>query len=165
MAASNMGNSAAANFGQREIAITRVFDAPRELVFKAWTDPKHLARWWGPHHFTNPVCEWDPRPGGSYRIHMRSPDGSIYPMRGVFQEVVPPSRLVFTNIAVDNDDNPILDGLTTVIFEEQSGKTRLTLRTGAVAVQAYAAAYLGGMELGWTGSLEKLAAELATPAA
>ncbi|HXN46851.1 MAG TPA: SRPBCC domain-containing protein [Bryobacteraceae bacterium] len=165
MAASNAGNSAAANFAEREIEITRVFDAPRELVFKAWTDPKHLAKWWGPHRFTIPVCEVDARPGGAIRIHMRGPDGSIYPMRGVFQEFVPPERLVFTNIAVDNDGNPMIDGLTTVVFEEQAGKTKLTMRTRGVAVQAYAAAYLGGMEAGWTQMLEKLAAELAAPPA
>jgi uncharacterized protein YndB with AHSA1/START domain len=72
----------------RELVITRTFDAPRELVFKAWIDPKHLAQWWGPKYFTNPVCEVDARPGGSLLIHMAGPDGTIYPMRGVFNERV-----------------------------------------------------------------------------
>lgn len=165
MAASNAGNSAAPNFARREIEITRVFDAPRELVFRAWTDPKHVAKWWGPHRFTNPVCELDARPGGAIRIHMRAPDGTVYPMRGIFQEVVAPSRLVFTNIAVDNDDNPIIDGLTTVTFEDQAGKTKLVLRTRGTAVVAFAAAYVAGMEAGWSQSLEKLEAALATPTA
>ena len=79
-------------------------------------------------------------------------------MKGVFREIVPPSRLVFTNIAVDKDGNPIIEGLTTVTFAEEGGKTKLTLHTGGVAVVDYAAAYLKGMEAGWTQSLEKLEA-------
>jgi uncharacterized protein YndB with AHSA1/START domain len=146
---------------EKELVITRVFDAPRELVFKAWTDPTQMARWWGPNGFTNPVCELDVRVGGAWRIVMRSPDGTEYPCGGVYREVVQPERLVFTNIATDKDGNPVLDGLTSVTFAEQGGGTRLTLKTGAVAVVDYAAAYLAGMEAGWTQSLERLAEELA----
>ena len=108
---------------EREITIIRVFNAPRALVFKAWTDAKELAQWWGPKGFTNPVCELDARVGGAIRIHMRSPDGSVYPMKGEFREIVPPERIVFTNIAVDAADNPIIEGLTTVTFVERGGKT------------------------------------------
>jgi uncharacterized protein YndB with AHSA1/START domain len=147
-----------APFAERELVLTRVFDAPRALVFKMWTDPKHLAEWWGPKGFTNPVCEVDLKPGGAFRIVMRAPDGAEYPMKGVFREIVPPSRLVFTNIAVDKDGHPIIDGLTTVTFAEEGGKTKLTLQTRGVAVVDYAAAYLQGMEAGWTQSLEKLEA-------
>jgi Activator of Hsp90 ATPase homolog 1-like protein len=70
---------------EQELVLTRVFDAPRELVFKAWTDPKCVAQWWRPRGFTNPVCEVDVRPGGAIRIHMRGPDGTVYPMTGVYQ--------------------------------------------------------------------------------
>ena len=139
-----------------EITITRVFDAPRELVWKAWTDPKHLAQWWGPKNFSNPVCEADARVGGKWHIVMRAPDGREHPCGGVYLEVVEPERLVFTNIATDGDGKPILDGLTTVIFEDLGGKTKLILRTGATAVVDYAAEYLKGMEMGWTQSLERL---------
>ncbi|MGB6176387.1 MAG: SRPBCC domain-containing protein [Methylocella sp.] len=145
----------------RTIVITRIFDAPRSLVFKAWTDPQHLARWWGPKGFANPICELDARAGGAWRIVMRSPAGIEYPCGGVYREIVEPERLVFTNIAMDNEGNPVLDGLTTVIFAEHGGKTKLTLQTRAVAVAAHAAAYLAGMEAGWTQSLERLAEELA----
>jgi uncharacterized protein YndB with AHSA1/START domain len=62
--------------------MTRVLDAPRALVFRAWTDPALMAKWWGPSSFTNPLCELDPRPGGAIRIHMRAPDGTVYPMTG-----------------------------------------------------------------------------------
>jgi uncharacterized protein YndB with AHSA1/START domain len=147
-----------APFAERELVLTRVFDAPRALVFKMWTDPKHLAEWWGPKGFTNPVCEVDLKPDGALRIVMRAPDGGEYPMKGVFREIVPPSRLVFTNIAVDKDGYSIIDGLTTVTFAEEGGKTKLTLQTRGVAVVDYAAAYLQGMEAGWTQSLEKLEA-------
>lgn len=161
MAGTNAKGEARRNFAEREVVITRVYDAPRALVFKAWIDPKHLKRWWGPKVFTNPVCEVDARVGGAWRIVMRAPDGVDYPCGGVYREIVEPERLVFTNIATDNDGNPILDGLTTVTFEEQGGKTKLTLTTRAVALVEYAAAYLQGMEAGWTQSLESLAEELA----
>jgi uncharacterized protein YndB with AHSA1/START domain len=149
------------SFAERELTITRVFDAPRALVFCAWTDAKHLAQWWGPEGFTNPVCEFEARVGGRLRIHMRSPDGIIYPMEGEIRELVAPERFVFSSIALDAAGNPLLEGLTTVTFAEQDGKTILTLRTRAVAVVEYAAAYLQGMEAGWTQSIDKLQAFLA----
>jgi uncharacterized protein YndB with AHSA1/START domain len=79
---------------EREFLISRVFDASRDLVWKAWTDPKHMARWWGPKAFTNPVCEMDVRPGGAHRIVMRGADGVEYPLKGVYREVAAPERLV-----------------------------------------------------------------------
>ncbi len=78
-------------------------------------------------------------------------------MKGVFREIVEPERLVFTNVAVDKEGNPLLDGLTTVTFAEHGGKTKLTLQTRAVALVAAAARMLEGMEAGWTQSLERLA--------
>ncbi len=140
----------------RAVIITRVFDAPRELVFKMWTDPKHLAQWWGPKGFTNPVCEMDARPGGALRIVMRGPDGVEYPMTGVFREIAPPERLVFTSVTVDKDGHPLLEGLTTVTFADEGGKTKLTLRTRAVGLVAQAARMLEGMEAGWTQSIDRL---------
>jgi uncharacterized protein YndB with AHSA1/START domain len=151
----------ATKLSEREITITRVFDAPRALVFEAWTDAAQLAQWWGPKGFTNPVCEIDVRVGGAIRIHMRSPDGQVYPMRGEFREIVAPERLVFTNIAVDGADEPIIEGLTTVTFAERGGKTTMTLHTRGRAVVDYAAGYLQGMEAGWTGSIDKLQTLLA----
>lgn len=146
---------------EREVTITRVFDAPRELVFKAWTDPAHLIQWFGPKVFTNSVCEVDLRVGGALYIVMRAPDGSEYPMRGVFQEIESPSRLVFINNAVDANDNVIIAGLTTVIFADEAGKTRLTMVTRGKAMVDYAAQYLEGMEMGWIMSLDKLEEHLA----
>jgi uncharacterized protein YndB with AHSA1/START domain len=144
----------------RELAITRIFDAPRELVFKAWTDPKRLQRWWGPKGFTNPVCEVDVRPGGAILIHMRGPDGVIYPMTGVFHEIVAPERLVFSSSALDKNGNPLFEVLTTVTFSEHGGKTKLTLHASVAKATAEAARHLAGMDQGWNQSLDRLAQEV-----
>lgn len=144
----------------RGIIITRTYPVPPSVVFKAWLDPKQLANWWGPKGFTNPVCEVDARVGGAWRIVMRAPDGAEYPCGGVYREIIEPHRLVFTNIATDKDGKPIINGLTTVIFEEIAGETKLTLCTQANAVIEYAAAYLNGMETGWSQSLDRLTVQL-----
>jgi len=146
---------------EQELVLTSVFDVPRELVFKAWTDPKRVARWWGPQGFTNPVCELDARHGGAIRIHMRGPDGTVYPMTGVYQEVVEPERIVFTSAALDEKGHPMFEVLTTVTFAEQGGKTKQILRARVIRRTAQAAPYLAGMEAGWTQSLERLAESLA----
>ena len=139
-----------------ELTLTRVFDAPRELVFKVWTDPAHLARWWGPAMFTAPVCRVDARPGGELYIVMRSPHGDEYPMKGVFQEVVRPERLVFTSIALDGAGNVLLEGLNTITFEEQAGKTKLTMHTAMTGKTPAARGPLAGMEPGWQQTLDRL---------
>jgi uncharacterized protein YndB with AHSA1/START domain len=142
-----------------DLEITRIFDAPREVVFQAWTDPERLKRWWGPKDFTNPVCELDARPGGAIRIHMRAPDGTVYPMTGVVREIVEPERLVFVSAALDEQGNPFFEVLNTIEFSEQGGKTRLTLRASVVNKTAEAEPYLAGMEEGWSQSLDRLAEE------
>lgn len=141
-----------------DLVITRIFDAPRELVWKAWTDPKQVVQWWSPHGFTNPVCELDVRPGGAILIHMRAPDGVVYPMTGVYQEVVEPERLVFASAALDAEGNPLFEVLTTVTFVQQGKKTKQTMRAHVIRKTAQAAPYLAGMEAGWTQSLERFAA-------
>ncbi len=143
-------------YGEASVTLTRVFDAPRALVWKAWTDPTMMAQWFGPRGFTNPVCELDVRVGGSLRIVMRGPDGNDYPMKGVFREVLKPERLVFTTIAIDNDGNHLLEGETTVILAEKNGKTTLTLKTYAAGLVPVAPKMLAGMEAGWTQSIDKL---------
>jgi uncharacterized protein YndB with AHSA1/START domain len=145
----------------REVNLTRVYDAPRSLVFRMWTDPKHMAQWWGPKGFTNPVCELDVRPGGKIWIVMHGPKGSDFdqdfPMSGTFHEVVANERLVFTAVAEDKDGNPLLEAHTTVTFEDQGGKTKLTVQANAVGLAPVAPQMLAGMDAGWSQSLEKLA--------
>jgi uncharacterized protein YndB with AHSA1/START domain len=144
-----------------DLVITRTFNAPRALVFKAWTDPEHVAKWWGPNGFTTPVCELDARVGGAIRIHMRGPDGTIYPMTGVFQEIVEPERLVMMHFVPD-EANPLFEVLNTVTLTEHGGKTTQTLHARVVKATPAAAPALNGMEAGWTQSLERLEAYLAT---
>jgi uncharacterized protein YndB with AHSA1/START domain len=140
----------------KEVVITRIVDAPRDLVFKAWTEAEHLARWWGPDGFTNPVCESDPRPGGVLRIVMRGPDGTEYPQAGVFREVVAPERLVFEEIPEDADGRPLLRAATSVTFADREGRTEIRLHARAVALVPEAAPMLGGMQAGWNQSLQRL---------
>ena len=108
----------------RAIITTRVFDAPRELVWSAWTDPNHLAQWWGPNGFTTMTSAYDLRPGGTWRFVMHGPDGRDYQNLVTFDEIVKPERLVYRH----GDDVEPVQFHTTVTFEDLGGKTRLTLR-------------------------------------
>lgn len=147
--------------GKREVIITRIIAAPRDLVFKAWTHPKHVAQWWGPKGFTNPVCELDVRPGGAILIHMRGPDGVVYPMNGVFREIVEPERLVFTSSAFEDEEgNPQLEALNTITFAEHDGKTKLTVHAVVLKAGPGTEGALAGMEEGWNQSLDRLAESL-----
>lgn len=157
MAESNAKPGSASRDAAGELHLTRVFDAPGALVFDAWTDPKRLAQWWGPKGFTNPVCETDPRPGGAIRIHMRAPDGAVYPMTGTYREVRRPERLVFTSAALDEQGKALFEVLTTVQFAEARGRTVVTLEARVLERTDKAAPYLKGMQAGWTQSLERLA--------
>ncbi len=155
----------------REVVFTRIIAAPRALVFRAWTDPKYLAEWWGPKGFTNPVCEVDVRPGGAIRIVMRAPADvppqyrGDHPMSGTFHEIVEPERLVFTT-AVDNAGGErVLEPFVTVTFVEQRGQTTLTVTVRIVKATTQAASMLAGMEQGWGQSLDRLAAFAAEAAA
>src|SRR5882672_2745830 len=105
----------------REITATRIFDAPRELVFEAWTDPKHIAQWWGPNGFTNTIHSMDVRPGGEWDFIMHGPDGTNYKNKNVYLEVVRPERLVY-----DHATWPV--HRVTVTFDDLGEKTRLTMQ-------------------------------------
>jgi uncharacterized protein YndB with AHSA1/START domain len=146
---------------KRELSFTRVFAAPRMLVFKMWIDPIHLARWWGPKGFSNPVCEVDARPGGAIYIDMQGPDGTIYPMSGQFHEIVEPERIVFTSAALGADKQPMFEVLNTITFTEHGGKTTILLHAKVKMEKPGADIYLSGMQEGWSQSLERLIAYLA----
>jgi uncharacterized protein YndB with AHSA1/START domain len=143
-------------YAGREFVITRAFDVPRELVFKAWTDAKQLAQWWGPRGFTNPVCQWDAQPGSAIHVVMRAPNGAEYPMGGEFREIAAPERLVFTSGALDEKMKRLFEFLHTVTFLEQKGKTVLTIKSRVIATTAGAGKYIGGFEAGMSQSLERL---------
>jgi uncharacterized protein YndB with AHSA1/START domain len=154
-----MAISTAAEPAERILEITRVFDAPRALVFKAWTQPEHLAQWWGPKGYSLPSCQIDLRPGGAYRFQMKSPTGNLVWWHGVVREIVEPERIVLT-CAVDNLDGASIVGQTTltVTLEDYAGKTRLTLRQTIFET----AAIRDDHSNGWNGALDRLAEHLAS---
>ena len=156
------------NLSNTDLAITRVFDAPRAVVWKVWTEPAHVARWWGPEHFTAPVCKIDLRVGGKYHLCMRAPDGQEFWSTGTYREIVPMEKIVCTDSFADEVGN-IVPGshyglgdnwpdelIVTVTFEDLGDKTRLTLHH--VGMPA------GNMremtEAGWSTSFDKLDAAL-----
>jgi uncharacterized protein YndB with AHSA1/START domain len=155
-----------------EFVIARMLDAPRELVWKAWTEAGHFGQWWGPKVFTNPVCSIDLRVAGAYRVVMRSPDGVDYPIKGVFREIKPHERLVMTMDCSEHppawhdmlkpdrapgDTNPVGTILCAVTFEEHAGKTLLTIRLKIVSAEMRDRMVSFGTHEGWSESLEKLA--------
>jgi uncharacterized protein YndB with AHSA1/START domain len=146
----------AANARTRELTLTRIFDAPRELVFRAWTDPAMLREWWGPRMFSAPVCEVDPRAGGEIKIVMRGPDGMEHTMKGIFREIVKPERIVFVNNAYDSSGTQHLEGLTTILFADEGGKTKLTLYTIATGLTDLSEMMLAGMNEGWSQTIDRL---------
>jgi len=119
-------DQAVATTPDREIIIRRTLDAPRELVFRVWTDPGHLPHWYGPNGFTTTIQEMSVRPGGEWRLVMHGPDGRDYRNRIVFDEVVPPERLVYRHVPEPGTEPAT--HLTIVTFEDRGGRTELTLR-------------------------------------
>ena len=111
-----------------QLTITRVFDAPRSLVFKVWTQPEHFSRWLGPKDFTAIACHINVQVGGMYRACIRSPEGNDHWMQGVYREIIEPERLVFTFAWEDENSRPKHETLVTVTFEEQDNKTLMTFQ-------------------------------------
>lgn len=152
----------------RELTWTRIFEAPREMVWKAWTDPEIVARWWGPKGVTNPTCEVDARPGGKINIVMLAgkelgpAEGQKWPMRGTFKEVIPESRLVIVSEASDDVQGLYIEHQIAVDLEEIGGKTRMVLHISITKINKSerSMAALKGMEYGWVQTLEKLAETL-----
>lgn len=142
---------------ERELVITRVFDAPRELVFKAWTDPGQTRSWWGPRDYPATHLEMDVRPGGAWRGCLRSNEtGRELWQGGVFREVVPPDRVVFT-FAWDAEGERGLETLVTVTFAEQDGKTRMVFHQAPFQSVGERDGHQGG----WTSSFDRLTEYLA----
>ena len=138
----------------RELVITRVFDASRALVFEAWTKPEHLVHWFCPNGFTLPVCEIDFRVGGSQRLCMRASGGWEHYVHGVYREIVPPERIVWTSAF---EDVPGSEVLTTVTFADHDGKTKLTVHQ----TYSFESDATRGAPQGWTETLDHLAAYVA----
>lgn len=144
-----------------ELLFARIYDAPRELVFAVWTDPKHIGKWWGPTGFTTTTRAMEVKLGGVWDYVMHSPDGTDYPGRGVFTEVDKPNRLAFSHVGGKADD-PHLSCEFLITFEDLDGKTKLTLRMIFPSVEAVEHARDLGAEEGGLESLERLAHFLRT---
>ncbi len=138
---------------ERQLTIRRTFDAPRELVFRAWTEPRLLAQWSCPRGFTFAENRGELRVGGSFFARMRSPEGTEHRLRGVYREIVPPERLVFTHCWVDERGTPGPETLVTVTLADRGGRTEMMFHQGLFAsVDARA-----GHEQGWTSCFGRLA--------
>jgi uncharacterized protein YndB with AHSA1/START domain len=146
-----------ATTAERELVITRIFEAPRELVWAAWTDRERVMHWLGPKDFTTLEFEMDPRPGGAWHSRMRSPEGVVHSNRGVVREVVEPERLVFTFAWDDEDGKPGREMLITIALAERDGKTEMTFSQSVFE----SAEDRDGHRGGWSESFDKLADYLA----
>lgn len=154
----------------KRMVITRVFDAPRELVWKAWTDPKYVMQWWGPKGFSSPFCKMDFRVGGKFHCCMRSPDGQEFWSAGEYHEIVPHEKIVYSMYFADADGNKVEaaeygieheaidDACDVVTFEDLGdGRTRLTL----IGNESMESAKESGQVEGWNEILDKFAGVLA----
>jgi uncharacterized protein YndB with AHSA1/START domain/DNA-binding transcriptional ArsR family regulator len=150
--------------GEPIIVITRELDAPRDLVWRAWTDPAHVAAWYAPEGFTVPRIELDFRPGGVMELDMQGPDGTIYPNKGTYREIVPPERIVISDEVQESDawgDEPPADNVQTVTFEALPGnRTRIRNVIRLNSVAARDAMVEMGAATGWKETLDKLVAHL-----
>lgn len=149
---------------KEELVITRVFDAPKERVWQAWTNPEHLKKWWGPKTYSCPECEIDLRVGGKFTNSMMGPDGKIIWGTGTYKEIIPNQKLVFTDSFADEKGNVVpseyygmqgmpLEMLVTVILEEDNGKTKMTMIHAGLPEGEHSA----GAKIGWNSSFDKMA--------
>jgi uncharacterized protein YndB with AHSA1/START domain len=145
----------------REIVLTRVFDAPRDLVFDAFSKPELLKRWFGPRGWSMPICEVDLKVGGGFRFVLRGPDGKDMGMRGLYREITPPER----SVHMESFDDYPGESQVTAIFVEQEGKTTLTATVLYPSKEVRDIVLKSGMEHGAAESYDKLAELLASPAA
>jgi uncharacterized protein YndB with AHSA1/START domain len=134
---------------QGELVLSRTFDAPRDLVFKLWTDPKHISQWWGPTGFVTTVHVMEVRPGGAWRYVMRGPDGKDYPFNGEFVEVVSPEKLVSIGTIHEGADHQIW---TEIVFVEQERRTRVRIHQ----IYSFESDATRGAPIGWSMQLDRL---------
>ena len=141
----------------RQVVIMREFDAPRALVFEAWSKAAHLKHWFAPKGFDIPACEIDFRPGGAFTLCMRTPDGVEYWSKGTFREIVVPERIVLESALLDDEGKPRFEDRNIVSFTERDGKTLVIVTANVTKLyDPTAAGALEGMEQGWRETLDRL---------
>jgi uncharacterized protein YndB with AHSA1/START domain len=143
---------------ERTLILTRVFDAPRALVYKVWTQPEHLARWWGPRGYSVISYTADVRTGGTYRVGTRSPENTEHWVRGTYREVTPPEKLAFTFAWEHPDGSPKHETDVTITFAEQGEKTKITLKQTSFESVTARDLHRGG----WSSTFDLLDEYLAT---
>jgi uncharacterized protein YndB with AHSA1/START domain len=158
MAVSSVANSESFKVttpSDREIRLTRLFDAPRRLVFEAMSKPEHITQWWGRlgEGYSVPVCEVDLRPGGAWRFVNRTPKGDLVAFYGVYREIVPPERVVFTEIF---EQFPDAESVVTAVLTEEQGKTRLTATVLYPSIEVRDMVLKSGMDRGAAISYDRL---------
>ena len=141
---------------QRELHLSRVYEAPLNAVFDAWTQDRLVAQWWGPDGFTTPSVVSEPRPGGRFDIVMRGPDGVDYPMNGTYRAAVPNELILVDGSPLGADGKPALESTQRVEFASVGAQTKLDLSVTATALVPEAAGMLDGMAAGWNQSLQRL---------
>ena len=142
----------------RVLVIRRVFDAPRDLVFRCWTERQHVMQWLAPRDFTIPAAAGDARAGAAWSMTMRQPDGTDLRLAGVYREVTPPERLVFTHAWLDERGHPGHETVVTVTFAERGGKTEMTFQQAEFASRDERDGHQGG----WGECFDRLGALLST---
>lgn len=160
----NQVNEATTGISDRELVMERVFNAPRELVFKAWTEPEHLAHWWGPKGWTLPVCTVDLRPGGEWHYCMRGPEGEESWGKATYREIVPPERLVYVDAFSDAEGNvntALPQMVIAVEFFEHEGQTKVVSRSLFTTVEERDTVLAMGAVEGMNETLDRLEAYLA----
>ncbi|MFC5531421.1 SRPBCC domain-containing protein [Cohnella yongneupensis] len=153
-------NSVNTEIGELDLIIDRIFNAPRELVWKAVTEPEHVSRWWAPYEYTIPVCKIDLRPGGLWHYCMRSAEGEEHWVRSDYREIVKPERLVYTSLFSDADAVPndvIPEQLNTMkLFEQEDGKTKMIVQVHFDKAEDLKFTVEAGMAEGMTNAFLKL---------
>ena len=139
---------------EREIVMTRTFDAPRELIWEALSKPEHMREWWGPRGFTMPICEMDFGPGGAYRFVQQGPDGAEYGFRGEYREIVPPERITWT---FEFEGMPGSISVDTMTLTEEDGQTTITTTSVFDSVEQRDGMLESGMETGAAETYDRLA--------
>ena len=164
MTQNNIDTTTVTTPSAREFVMERVFDAPRELVWQAWTEPEHLAQWWGPKGWTLPVCKLDFRPGGIWHYCMRGPEGEESWGKAIYREIVEPERIVYLDTFADEAGNPV-EGMPemviTVTFSEHDGKTKLTAQAQFASAADLERTLAMGMVEGLTETWDRLEEYLA----
>ncbi|MEO8028750.1 MAG: SRPBCC family protein [Bryobacteraceae bacterium] len=150
----NLGTLSVTTPSDREVLLTRVFDAPRHLVYDAFTKPELLKRWFGPRGWSLAVCEIDLRVGGGFRFVMQGPNGETMGMRGVYRELTPPDRSVHVE---SFDDYPDSESVVTAVFTERAGKTTMSATVEYPSKEVRDIVLKTGMEHGAAESYDKLA--------